>query len=63
MVIDEISTSVFRACKGFVQDHKGNCINCRDCIETTYKDGKRTIRAKNLLTPDQIAEVFGFTSK
>ena len=63
MVIDEISTSVFRACKGFVQDHKGNCVNYKDCIETSHKDGKRTIRAKNLLTPDQIAEVFGFTSK
>ena len=60
MVIDEISTSVFRACKGFVQDDKGNCINYKDCIETTYKDGKRTIRANNLLNPDQIAEVFGF---
>ena len=60
MVIDEISSSVFRACKGFVQDYKGNCINYKDCIETTYEDGKRTIRARNLLTPDQIAEVFGF---
>ena len=63
MVIDESSTSVFRACKGFVQDHTGNCIDYKDCIETTYKDGKRTIRAKNLLTPDQMAEIFGFTSK
>jgi phosphoribosylaminoimidazole-succinocarboxamide synthase len=60
MVIDEISTSVFRACKGFVKDNKGNCMNYEDCIETTCKDGKRTIRAKNLLTTDQIAEVFGF---
>jgi len=59
IVIDEISTSVFRACKGFVQDDEGNCINHKGCIETTYKDGNRTIRAKNLLTPDQIAEVFG----
>ncbi|MDH5460900.1 MAG: hypothetical protein OEZ29_02110 [Candidatus Bathyarchaeota archaeon] len=60
MVIDEISTSVLRVCKGFVQDYRGNCINYEDCIETTYKDGKRTIRAENLVTPDQIAEVLGF---
>lgn len=60
MVIDEISTSVSRACKGFVLDERGNCINCKGCIETTYNNGKRTIRAKNLLTPSQIAEIFGF---
>ncbi len=60
MVIDEISTSVIRACKGFIQDDEGNCINYKDCLETTYKERKRTIRAKNLLTPDQIADVFGF---
>ncbi|MHA1872477.1 MAG: phosphoribosylaminoimidazolesuccinocarboxamide synthase [Candidatus Heimdallarchaeaceae archaeon] len=60
MVIDEISTSVFRTCKGFVPDEKGNCTVYKDCIKTDYKDGKRTIIAKNLLNADQIAEVFGF---
>jgi len=59
MVIDEISTSVFRACKGFVLDERGNCTNYKGCIETTYNNGKRTIRAKNLSTPSQIAEIFG----
>ena len=61
MVIDEISTSVLRACRGFVPNEKRNCINYKDCIETTYKNGKRAIKAKNLSTPSQIAEVFGFT--
>ena len=60
MVIDEISTSVFRACKGFVLDERGNCINYKGCIETTYNNGKRTIRAKNLSTSSQVAEIFGF---
>jgi len=61
MVIDEISTSVFRACRGFVPNEKRNCINYKNCVETTYKNGERTIKANNLLTPRQIAEVFGFT--
>ncbi len=60
VVIDEISTSVFRACKAFVSDDKGSCRISKNCINTTYGDGKRTITAKNLLNPDQIAEIFGF---
>jgi len=61
MIIDELSTSVLRACRGFVPDEKRNCVNYKDCIETTYKNGERTIKAKNLLTPNQIAKAFGFT--
>ncbi|UCG37353.1 MAG: hypothetical protein JSV64_03525 [Candidatus Bathyarchaeota archaeon] len=60
MVIDEISTSVFRACKGFAADTDGSCTSYKNCIQTAHKDGKRTIKAANLLTPDQIAKVFGF---
>ena len=60
MVIDEISTSVFKVCKGFVPDNKENCISCRDCIITTSERGKRSIEAKNLLTPKEIAEILGF---
>ncbi len=62
IVIDEISTSVFRACKNFVYDDNKNCLKYKECIETTYRNGKRTIKAKNLLNPDQIADVFGFTN-
>jgi phosphoribosylaminoimidazole-succinocarboxamide synthase len=61
MVIDEISTSVFRACKGFTSDTQGDCMSYRECIQTRYKDGKRTIIARNLLSPDEIADVFGFS--
>lgn len=61
IVIDEISTSVFRACKNFLYDDHKNCLKYKECIETTYRNGKRTIKAKNLLNPDQIADVFGFT--
>jgi len=60
MVIDEISTSVFRACRGYAPDNQGNCTVYKDCIKTARKDGKLTILANNLLTADQIAEVFGF---
>lgn len=60
VVIDEISTSVFRACKAFVSDDGRNCRISKNCMNTTYRDGKRTINAKNLLNPDQIAEIFGF---
>jgi len=61
MVIDEISTSVFRTCRGFVSaDEEGNCEVYRNCIKTSYENGKRTILAKNLLTADQVAEAFGF---
>jgi len=60
IVIDELSTSVLRACKGFNPDEQGNCTIYGDCIGTTYKDGKRTILANKLLTAEQIAEAFGF---
>lgn len=60
MVIDEISTSVFRACRGFSPDDQGNCTIYKDCIETARKGDRLTILANNLLTADQIAEVFGF---
>jgi phosphoribosylaminoimidazole-succinocarboxamide synthase len=61
MVIDEISTSVFRACKGFTPDSQGDCMNYQECMQTSHRDGKRTIKARNLLAPDEIAEVFGFS--
>jgi phosphoribosylaminoimidazole-succinocarboxamide synthase len=60
MVIDEISTSVFRACKGFSGNARKDCTAARDCIRSTYKNGRRTIKAKNLVSPDQIAHIFGF---
>jgi phosphoribosylaminoimidazole-succinocarboxamide synthase len=60
MVIDEISTSVFRACKGFAANAQNDCTAVKDCIQSTYKDGRRTIKAANLVSPDQIAAVFGF---
>jgi phosphoribosylaminoimidazole-succinocarboxamide synthase len=61
IVIDEISTSVFRACKGFTPNSHGDCATYRECMQTSYKDGKRTIKASNLLDPDQIAAILGFT--
>jgi phosphoribosylaminoimidazole-succinocarboxamide synthase len=61
VVIDEISTSVFRACKGFTPNSQGDCMNYQKCMQTNYKDGKRTIKARNLLNPDEIAEIFGFS--
>lgn len=61
IIIDEISTSVFRACEGFTPNSKGDCMNYQECMETDYKNGKRTIEAKNLLNPDQIARIFGFS--
>ena len=61
MLIDEISTSVFRACEGYQTKDEETCIEADRCIRTTYKDGKRTITASNLVTPDHIAEVFGFS--
>ena len=61
IVIDEISTSVFRACEGFTPDSQGNCTTYQECMQTSYKDGKRTIKAKNLLNPDKIAKIFGFS--
>lgn len=61
MLIDEISTSVFRACEGYKTEDKRTCTEAEECIRATYKDGKRTINARNLVTPDHIAEVFGFS--
>lgn len=61
IVIDEISTSVFRACEGFTPDSQENCTIYQECMQTSYIDGKRTIKAKNLLDPDQIAKIFGFS--
>lgn len=61
IIIDEISTSVFRACKGFKPNSQGDCTDYQECMQTSYKDGGRTIKAKNLLNPEQIAKIFGFT--
>jgi phosphoribosylaminoimidazole-succinocarboxamide synthase len=60
MAIDEISTSVFRACKGFSGNGRKDCAATRDCIQSTYKNGRSTIKATNLVSPGQIAHIFWF---
>jgi len=58
VLIDEISCDVLRVCKGFLPDRYGNCMIYRQCIKTSYKDGVRTIQAKNQLSAKQLLKIF-----
>ncbi len=58
-LVDDISPDVLRACRGGVFDEERNCKVYKSCIKTWVEGDRRKILAKNLLTPDEIAEAFG----
>ncbi|MBN2014133.1 MAG: hypothetical protein JW778_03045 [Candidatus Altiarchaeota archaeon] len=58
VLIDEISPDVLRVCKGYVSGENGDCKSYRKCINTSLIDGKRTIKARNLLTASDLQEIF-----
>lgn len=58
VLIDEISPDVLRVCKGFAPDVNGDCLNFRQCIETTFSSNKRTIEAKNQVPATELIKLF-----
>lgn len=53
ILIDDLSPDTFRVCEGYDLDENGNCRVNKQCITTDFKNGKRTIEAKNILSADQ----------
>jgi len=58
VLIDEISPDVLRVCKGFSPGKNGNCTVYRQCTVTSYSDGKRTIKNKNLVPAADFIDIF-----
>jgi phosphoribosylaminoimidazole-succinocarboxamide synthase len=58
VLIDEISPDVLRVCRGYDPDDHGHCRAYHDCIVTSLKDGRRTIRAKNQQRADELQKAF-----
>lgn len=58
VLIDEISPDVLRVCRGYDPDEHGHCRVHHECIRTSLKDGRRTIRAKNQLRADELQRAF-----
>ncbi len=58
-LIDDISPDVIRVCRGAKIDEKGDCTIAGDCIITKIEDdGMKKIIAKNIISPDELAEAF-----
>lgn len=53
-LIDDLSPDTFRVCQGYDLDRNGNCRVNKECITTDFKDGKRIIEAKNILSADPL---------
>lgn len=49
VLIDEISPDVLRTCDGYAPDAAGDCTAHGECIRTTFKDGRRTIKGRKQL--------------
>ncbi|MBW2976490.1 hypothetical protein KY347_03525, partial [Candidatus Woesearchaeota archaeon] len=58
-LIDEISPDVLRVCKGYEPDENGDCKAYKGCIETSFSEDQRKIKAKNQLTAEELGKVFG----
>jgi phosphoribosylaminoimidazole-succinocarboxamide synthase len=58
VLIDEISPDVLRVCKGYVPDNNGNCTVYKECTETTYADGRRTIKNKSQVSAADLINIF-----
>jgi phosphoribosylaminoimidazole-succinocarboxamide synthase len=58
VLIDEISPDVIRVCKGYSPDENANCDEYRQCTETSFADGKRTIKNKNLVSAADFINIF-----
>jgi phosphoribosylaminoimidazole-succinocarboxamide synthase len=50
VLIDEISPDVRRTCIGYAPDAGGNCTAYKECIQTRFADGRRTIKGRKQLT-------------
>jgi phosphoribosylaminoimidazole-succinocarboxamide synthase len=58
VLIDEISPDVIRVCKGYSPDGNASCDVYRQCTETSFAGGKRTIKNKNLVSAADFINIF-----
>ena len=58
VLIDEISPDVLRVCRGYTPDNKGDCTVYKECVVTSYADGKRTIKNKKQVKAADFINIF-----
>lgn len=58
VLIDEISPDVLRVCRGYKPGENGDCRAYGECIQTSLMDGKKTIKARNLLKAADLEKIF-----
>ena len=58
VLIDEISPDVLRVCSGFKPDKFANCTVFKNCTNTNFADGKRTIKNKNQVSAAKLIDAF-----
>ncbi len=58
VLIDEISPDVLRVCRGYAPDANGNCDAFRECTQTRFAEGRRTIRVRNQMGADALNREF-----
>jgi phosphoribosylaminoimidazole-succinocarboxamide synthase len=58
VLIDEISPDVLRVCRGYRPDKDGNCMIYRQCVETAFAGGKRTIKNKKQVAAADFIDIF-----
>jgi len=58
VLIDEISPDVLRVCRGYKPDREGHCMIYRQCVETAFAGGKRTIRNKKQVAAADFIDIF-----
>lgn len=58
VLIDEISPDVLRVCHGYSPDKDGNCMVIKECTDTSYEDGKRTIKNRKQVAAADFINIF-----